>query len=100
MPANLPVSRTFYSYILGITSLLALDCKSPKQLATRTPEIIAVQNKELIPEGIEVHPESGAIYLSSLHQNKIVTVDKHGNCKDLISPGQNGFMRGLGIKVS
>jgi WD40 repeat protein len=100
MPTQITFSQTSFLYLILITCLVAARCKSPSPLAAPLPAILVVQSKELIPEGIEVHPESGTIYLSSLHQNKIVMVDKQGNCKDLISSGQDGFMRGLGIKIS
>lgn len=63
-------------------------------------DTIIVRAKELIPEGIAIHPETGTIYLSSLHQRKIVSIDIDGNCKDLITSGQDGFMSGIGIKIS
>jgi WD40 repeat protein len=100
MPDHITFSRISIFYILGILYSLTAGCKPAIPLTAQSPGILVVQNKELIPEGIEVHPQSGTIYLSSLHQNKIVAVDKQGNCKDLISTGQNGFMRGLGIKIS
>lgn len=93
--------KFFHAFFLfGVMCLLKVSCKIPAIPGTGIPDVLAVHNKELIPEGIAIHPQSGDIYLSSLHQNKIVRVDKQGNCKDLISSGQNGFMRGLGIKIS
>ena len=56
-------------------------------------------SKELIPEGIAVHPATGTIYLSSLHQQKIVAIEKDGTVKDVIKSGEGGFMAGLGIKL-
>ena len=80
--------------------ILGAVCHSPAPLATEPPEIITVKNRELIPEGIAVHPETGTIYLSSIHQQKIVSIDSQGNCRDLISTSQDGFMKGIGIKIS
>jgi sugar lactone lactonase YvrE len=68
--------------------------------ATNTPEVIEIQaDKELIPEGIAVHPQTGTIYLSSLHQNKIVAVDAEGKARDLIASNADGYMMGLGMKL-
>ena len=64
------------------------------------PEVIEIHtDKELIPEGIAVHPQTGTIYLSSLHQNKIVAVDKEGKVQDLIASNAEGYMMGLGMKL-
>lgn len=67
-----------------------------------TPGVVlrTVHVKELIPEGIAVDPETGVIYLSSLHQNKIVRVDAKGAVTDLFASGTGGFMWGLGMKFS
>lgn len=59
-----------------------------------------VRDKTLIPEGIAVHPTTGQVYLSSLHQAKIVAVDGDGTVTDVITSGQGGFLWGLGMKFS
>lgn len=62
--------------------------------------IIEVKDsKTLIPEGIAVNPINGEIYLSSLHLEKIVTVDRKGNMQDLIETNQYGFLSGIGMTV-
>lgn len=61
---------------------------------------LEVKDKTLIPEGVAVHPSTSKVYLSSLHQNKIVSVDDKGNVADVITSGQQGFMWGLGMKFS
>ena len=64
------------------------------------PEVIEIHtDKELIPEGIAVHPQTGTIYLSSLHQNKIVAAHKDGRVEDLIASNAEGYMMGLGMKL-
>jgi sugar lactone lactonase YvrE len=79
-----------------LSTIFSLTAFTP----TNTPEVIEVQaDKELIPEGIAVHPQTGTIYLSSLHQNKIVAVDKEGKVQDLIASNAEGYMMGLGIKL-
>ena len=88
----------FFGYILFCT--LNTGCHSPGPLAIASPAIITVKDRELIPEGIAVHPITGMIYLSSIHKQKIVSLDNNGNFRDLISTSQDGFMKGLGIKIS
>lgn len=88
----------FLSLIIFFFSILG--CGSTVTSAPVQPDTLIVRNKELIPEGIAIHPHTGVIYLTSLHLNKIVSLDKDGNCKNFISSGQDGFMRGLGIKIS
>lgn len=63
-------------------------------------ETIEVKNsKTLIPEGIAVNPDDGSAYLSSLHLEKIVSVDSKGNMQDLIKTNQYGFLSGIGMTV-
>lgn len=90
----------FVFYPILIVSVSVPGCTTPAFTLANEPKIVAVQSKTLIPEGIAVHPLTGTIYLSSLHENKIVTVDKNGDCTDLVKAGQDGFMKGLGIKIS
>ena len=88
----------FVSFIT--ISFFVPGCTPAASSITDQFDSLLVDSRELIPEGIAVHPRTGTIYLSSLHQDKIVSVDKNGSSKDLISSGQNGFMKGLGIKIS
>ena len=61
------------------------SCGSEGAFETASIDSLVVRSKELIPEGIAVNKNTGEIYLSSLHQNKIVVVDNNGVCKDLIA---------------
>lgn len=64
------------------------------------PKVIEIAaDTELIPEGIAVHPHNGTLYLSSLHQHKIVAVNPKGQVQDLIPSGTEGFKLGLGMKI-
>ncbi len=64
------------------------------------PTIIATNSeKDLIPEGIAVDLRNGTIYLTSIAKHKIISVDTTGKHKDFISPGEQGFLEGLGMKV-
>ncbi len=62
--------------------------------------LLTFQNQlNLIPEGIAIDPEAGAIYVSSIAQRKIVRALADGSSDDFIKKGQDGFLEGLGMKV-
>ena len=84
--------KIVFTAVLSLITSLSFKIIEPNVIETKA-------GKELIPEGIAVHPKTGAIYLSSLHQNKIVVVEKNGKIKDLIKSGEEGFMAGLGMKI-
>jgi sugar lactone lactonase YvrE len=82
------------------TTLLAAILSAVTFSGEDKPKVIEIgADTELIPEGIAVHPQTGTIYLSSLHQNKIVAVSPEGQVRDLISPGAEGYRMGLGMKT-
>ncbi len=99
-PYSQRVTTLFLACVSIPMLLLMSGCKSPVPVTPTEPDTLIVNDKELIPEGIAVHPGTGTIYLSSLHQNKIVSFDRKGGYKNLITSGQDGFMKGLGIKIS
>ena len=86
--------------VLSIIFFSMVACNSTATLSAAKADTIVVHDKELVPEGIAVHPGTGTVYLSSLHKNKIISIDQNGNHTDLITAGQNGFMKGLGMKIS
>ena len=79
-------------------SLMFTACSNQPKEQIRVIEIDC-QN-DLIPEGIAVHPETGDIFLSSLHLKKIVKAGNDGqNTRNLIEPGRYGFRAGVGMDV-
>ena len=86
--------------LLAVCGILLAYCSTQRQGTGKHYSLREVKDKTLIPEGIAVHPSTGRVYLSSLHQNKIVAVDEKGVVTDVITNGQGGFMWGLGIKFS
>jgi len=52
----------------------------------------------LIPEGIAYDPINDVFFLSSVHQRKVVAVDRHGEAMDFVIGGDD-FYCGLGMKV-
>jgi outer membrane protein assembly factor BamB len=55
--------------------------------------------RDLIPEGIAIDAKTGVIYISSINKHKIIAIDENGKVTDFITPDQDGFMEGLGMKV-
>ena len=86
--------------LVAICCTLLTSCTTQEQGTESGFTLHEVKDKTLIPEGIAVHPSTGRMYLSSLHQNKIVIVDSTGIVTDVIANGQEGFMWGLGMKFS
>ncbi len=79
-------------------SLMFAACSTQHKEQIRVIEID--YQKDLIPEGIAVNPETGDIFLSSLHLKKIVKAGNDGqNAEDLIETKQYGFRSGVGMDV-
>jgi acetyl esterase/lipase len=55
--------------------------------------------KDLIPEGITYDAATGHFYVSSIYRRKIVRLTKTGTVEDFTSPGQDGLLNVLGMKV-
>lgn len=93
-------SKFTYGCYFLIAWFLSTGCNSNVSKKPVLLDSLIIKSKELIPEGIAIHPATGQTFLSSLHQNKIIWVDNDGNCEDLIQSGAGGFMKGIGIKIS
>ena len=61
--------------------------------------IFTKTEKDVIPEGITIDPVKGTIYVSSIAQKKIISIDSNGINEDFIKPNQDGFLEGLGMKI-
>lgn len=72
--------------------LLSLNLSAQQVITTNT-------EKDVIPEGITVHPVTGTIYVSSIFRKKIIAIDEKGSHKDFIKTGQDDFLEGLGMKI-
>ncbi len=55
--------------------------------------------KDVIPEGITIDPVKGTIYVSSIARKKIIAIAPNGTHEDFITPNQDGFLEGLGMKI-
>jgi len=94
------IVKSCFVYV-GVYSCFALPgCFTTKTTNPGRAKLYTVLNQLLIPEGIAIHPRTGAIYLSSLHLNKVVSVQPDGLTTDLFPPGEGGFMKGLGMKFN
>lgn len=83
-------------YLIAFISLLVI-----LELSAQTrPQVITTRTeKNVIPEGITIHPTSGKIYVSSIFLKKIIAIDKNGSHKNFIKSGQDDFLEGLGMKI-
>lgn len=61
--------------------------------------IFTKTEKDIIPEGITIDPVKGKIYVSSIAHKKIIAIDSNGMSEDFITPDQDGFLEGLGMKI-
>jgi len=59
----------------------------------------AVEQKELIPEGLAVDPKTAVLYMSSLNLRKIVKITHDGDVSDFIRTGQYSIGPICGLKV-
>lgn len=80
--------------IVIIFILLILGCNS------RTLTEYVLNEKDLVPEGIDYSKKKDAFYLTSVAKSKIVEVDrKSGKQKDFIGEHEFGYSPGVGIYV-
>ena len=91
--------------LLSLAMILIACCLATmaqeNQAATPYPSAIAftIAEKDLFPEGITYDPQTEQFFLGSIGKAKIVAVDKAGKKTDFITPGQDGMLLGLGLKV-
>ncbi|GAA4335611.1 hypothetical protein [Flaviaesturariibacter amylovorans] len=88
--------RTCFFFLL----CLALAACRARKPAPSPAAVTTLRDAALIPEGIAVNPVSGAVYVSSLHRRKVVQVRADGWLQELFPAGSEGFLMGLGMKVS
>lgn len=81
---------------LALLFLLSIDL-SGQQIE----EIVVDIDQSSMPEGIAIHPETGAIYISSIRLDKITKSDKNGqHTVDVIDAREQGFAFGTGMMIS
>ena len=65
----------------------------------RSTAAFEIPDKMLIPEGITNDPVTKTIYLGSIYQRKVISVDSKGVVKDFIKSKQDDVLGVLGIAV-
>ncbi|HEX7182200.1 MAG TPA: SMP-30/gluconolactonase/LRE family protein [Thermoanaerobaculia bacterium] len=58
-----------------------------------------VRERDLLPEGAAYDPETGSLFLSSIHKRKVVRIDRHGITRNFTGEAQDGLLGGLGMRV-
>lgn len=80
--------------VLLLAIVFILGCSS------RTPNEYELNEKDLVPEGIDYSKKKDAFYLTSIAKSKIVEVDrKSGRQRDFIREREFGYAPGVGIYV-
>lgn len=69
-----------------------------KQPVNKSVRAFSLADKELIIESLAYDPKTGRFFLGSVHQRKIVVIEKDGTAKDLSLPA-DGLYSVLGMKV-
>lgn len=91
---DFPKTRQLAGYKEVAVRLSAAEPKIQRARLERT-----LQERDLLPEGIASDPETGALYLSSLHKRKVVRVDRDGKVSDFLPEGKDGLRATLGMRV-
>jgi sugar lactone lactonase YvrE len=65
----------------------------------RSAVAFKLAEKDLIPEGIAYDPVADAFYVGSIYRRKIVRVARGGRAVDFTSPGRDGMLSVLGMRV-
>jgi sugar lactone lactonase YvrE len=80
------------------TALMAkLDGLAEPRVAS---EIVAtIPERAALFEGIARHPFSGSLFLSSVHQRKVIRVSPDGEGTDFVKPSAHGLAAALGLAV-
>ena len=86
------MKKYFFTFICIMVFAPAFAQNHYKVIFTKT-------EKDVIPEGITIDTLKGKIYVSSIAQKKIITIDTNGVNEDLITTNQDGFLEGLGMKI-
>lgn len=58
-----------------------------------------LRDRTLHMESVALDPLTGIFYLGSVHQRKIVAVDKRGDVRDFTAPGAHGLTAVFGVRV-
>lgn len=84
-----------------VASIMTVSIFTPLSLAAQVKplRVAVLKEKDIIPEGIAYDPTTKTIFLSSIHKNKIVSINEKGEVKDFVSSGKDELKQVLGMKV-
>lgn len=87
--------------IFTVASILALNFSlMTTAVAQKKSQVAAVvKEKDIIPEGIAYDGTTQTIFLSSIHKNKIIAINKKGEARDFVPSGKDELKQVLGMKV-
>jgi hypothetical protein len=91
---DFPKTRELTGYKEVAARLTAAEPKVQRARLERT-----LGERDLLPEGIASDPETGALFLSSVHKRKVVRVDRDGTVSDFLPEAKDGLLATLGLRV-
>lgn len=74
-----------------------IAARAPK--TPHAPVAFTVSETGLIPEGITHDPVTGALYVGSIRQRKIVRIAADGSTTDFVASATHGLLSPLGMKI-
>jgi DNA-binding beta-propeller fold protein YncE len=92
--SDFPKTRQLAGYKEVAARLLAAEPKVRRARLERT-----LRERDLLPEGTAFDPETGALFLSSVHKRKVVRVDRDGAVSDFLPEAKDGLLATLGMRV-
>ena len=85
-------------YYIIILPLCLFSCQSQQE--DQHTIITIGGERDLIPEGIVIHPSEQSFYLTSIHKKKVVRYDEDDQrITTIIDSAQDNYLRGLGIEI-
>lgn len=73
--------------------------QSPQDTTQEAEVAFTIPDSTLVPEGIAHDPLSGAFFVSSTYQRKVVRVSPDGGASDFVASGEDGLLGAVGMKV-
>lgn len=91
---KMPLNRIYIYCLSLIFLLLQINCSEEQRILTLNGE------RDLIPEGIAIDPETKLLYLSSIHKKKILATNLNDlTLADVIESEAHGFKLGVGMEI-
>lgn len=84
--------------VLALLLVLASVAAAAAPVA-RSRVAFTLPERTLVPEGIAYDPETGDVFVGSIHQRKVVRVRRDGTVADFVPSGAHGLRVVLGLEV-